>query len=135
MKVRYFFIISAIVLLIAAIAFFVNAAWVLRLFGITLEPAGVFMAEIFGAALLGVAVLNWLVRDVAFRDDVRPILYANLVGTGASFIVLLIEKLNGMGNVYMWVVIALTLIMALGHGYYAFVRGAIEEPVVVPKHA
>jgi hypothetical protein len=40
-----------------------------------------------------------------------------------------------MGNVYMWVVIALTLIMALGHGYYAFVRGAIEEPVVVPKHA
>jgi hypothetical protein len=135
MKVKYFFIISAVVLLVTAIAFFVNAAWTLRLFDINLEPAGVLMTEIFGAALLGVAILNWLVRDLVYREDLRPILWANLIGTGASFIVLLVEKLNGLGNVYMWVVVALTGLATLAYGYYSFVPSAIEEPIVRPQHA
>lgn len=135
MKVKYLFIISAVLLLITAIAFFVNPAWVLQLFDITLEPAGEFMTEIFGAALLGVAVLNWLVRDLVYREDLRPILWANLIGTGASFIVLLVEKLNGLGNVYMWIVVVLTGLATLAYGYYSFVRSAIEEPTIVPQHA
>lgn len=135
MKVKYLFIISAVVLLITAIAFFVNAAWVFRLFNITLEPAGVFMTEIFGAALLGVAVLNWLISDVAFREELRPVLWANFIGTGASFIVLLVEKLGGMGNAYMWIVVILTGLATLAYGYYSFVPSAIEEQAVRPRHA
>lgn len=135
MKAKYLLTIDAIVLLVFAIGYFVNAEWVLGWFDITLEPGGILMAQLFGAALLGIAVLNWLVRDVTIYEELYPVAMANFIGHAVTFIILLVQKLNGLGNVYCWVIIALAFLLSLGFGYFSFVKTTIERPTATPKHA
>lgn len=66
MKIKYFLIIEALVLLVFAVGYCVNAAWVLGLFNISLEPGGILIAQLFSPAIMGIAALNWLMRKVHY---------------------------------------------------------------------
>ena len=62
MKVKFFFTIAAIVMLIFGVAFLIAATWTMNLFGITIDTGGVLMTQLLGAAFLGFAVVNWMAR-------------------------------------------------------------------------
>lgn len=135
MKVKFFFTIAAIVMLIFGVAFLIAATWTMNLFGITIDTGGVLMTQLLGAAFLGFAVVNWMARHFAVPEDVHQIILANFVADAVGFVVALWQKLNGMGNSWVWLPIALYLLFALAFGYFYLAGSEVEEYKVTARHA
>lgn len=135
MKAKYILVTAAVVLLIFGLGFLFSPLWVMNLFGVPLGPDGLLMTQLLGATFLGFAVLNWMTRTFTVAEDLRPIVLANFVVNAVGFVVALLQKLDGVGNVWSWIPIALFLLFALAFGYSYLVRSSIEEPRVRAKHA
>lgn len=118
MKVRYALICDVLVLVVVAIGCLFNMSWVHNMLGIPLVPNNVFLIQLLGAAVFGLALQNWLVRGVVDLEKLRIILLANFVGHGAAFIVFLANRLSGAGDATMWLAIAYTLLATLVYGYF-----------------
>ena len=135
MKVKHILIISALVLLVFGIGFLFAPVWTMGLFEITIGVGGILMVQLLAAAFLGFAVLNWMGRNYAVPEDVRSLIWANFVANTIGFVVCLVQKLDGVGNAWCWVPIALYLLFALAFGYSIVVKSTYEEPTVRVKHA
>lgn len=130
MKVRYVLLVDVLVLVVVALGCLFNMTWVHNMLGIPPLPDNVFLCQLLGAAVLGLALQNWLVRHVANLEKLRVILLANFVGHGAAFVIFLAGRLNGAGNVTMWLAVAYTLLATLVYGYF------LDRPRFhQPKHA
>jgi hypothetical protein len=49
----------------------------LSLYGVTLDKAGTVVAQLFGASLIGLAVLNWSARNLTDPETQRAVVFAN----------------------------------------------------------
>ena len=135
MKIKHILVISAFILLVFGVGFLVAPVWTMDLFDVTLEPGGILMTQLLAAAFLGYAALNWVGRNYAVPEDVRSLIVANFVMNAVGFVVILIQKLDGVGNALCWVPIALYLVFALAFGYTLAVKSTYEEPTMRTKHA
>lgn len=135
MKAKFILVVSAVVLLVFGLSFIVNAQWTLELFEIVVEPGGILVTQLLGAGFVGFAVLNWMARNVTVHEDAYPILMANLFMNVIGFVVALLQKLDGLGNAWCWLPIALYLLFAVAFGYCVFVRSSIEKPMMRTRHA
>ena len=118
MKIKYALIFDTLVLLVVAVGSLFDMTWVHNMLGITHAPDNVFLCQLLGAAIFGLALQNWLVRNVNDLEKLRIILLANFVGHGAAFIIFLANRLNGAGDLTMWLAIGYTLLATLLFGYY-----------------
>lgn len=135
MKVKYVLIVSAVVLLLFGVGFLFVPEWTMGLFDITIDIGGILMTQLVAAAFLGFAILNFLGRNYAVADDVRPIIAANFLMNAVGFVVTLIQRLNDVGNIWSWIPIALYLLFALAFGYSLLVRSTYEQPTMRTKPA
>ena len=118
MKVKYALIIDALVLLVVAIGCLLDMSWVHNMLGISHAPGNVYLCQLLGAAIFGLALQNWLVHKVEDVERLRVIFLANFVGHGAAFVIFLASRLNGVGNAMMWLAIGYTLLATLLFGYF-----------------
>ena len=118
MKVKYALIVDALVLLMVAIGCLFDMSWVHNMLGISHAPDNVYLCQLLGAAIFGLALQNWLVRKVDDIERLRVIFLANFVGHGAAFIIFLASRLNGVGDATMWLAIGYTLFATLLFGYF-----------------
>jgi hypothetical protein len=135
MKLKHILIITALVALIFGIAFLVAPVWTMELFDIVLDDGGILMTRLVAAFFLGFAVLNWMGRNYAVADDVRPIIVSNFLTDVVGFVVTLYYQLNGVGNNWGWVPIVLFLVLALAYGYSLADRRTYEEPTIRTRPA
>lgn len=135
MKVKHILIIDAIVLLVFGVGFLFASVWTMDLFDISLGEDGILMTQLLGAFFLGFAILNWMGRRYAVADDVRPLIFANFIASAVGCVVLLLQKLDGMGNAWTWVPIILYLLFALAFGYSMLDRSTYEKPTMQTKKA
>ena len=127
MNVRTFLSIAAVIALIFGLGFIVFPVGLTSLYGVALDPIGIYVAQLFGAALLGLAIINWSARDAREMDGV---LLGNLVANTIGFLVTLFGQVGQTGgiNALGWITVALYLFLAVGHGYYRFfARGAVSR--------
>ena len=122
MKLSTLFTINAFVACLYGITFVFVPEMTLSLYGTTLSPAGVIIARLFGAALLGYSVLTWFARKVADSDARQAILLALVVSDTVGFIVMLLGQLSGVVNALGWSNVAIYLLFALGFGYFQFMK-------------
>jgi hypothetical protein len=122
MTLSRFLVVKAIISLAFGIAFAVVPAAAMALFGVTLDPAGVLMARFLGACLIGIGLVCWLDRS-AGHDALQGITLGLFVGDTIGFIVALQGQLSGMMNALGWIVVAIWLLLALGLGYFRFLKG------------
>ena len=118
MKVKHALTLDSLILFVVAIGCFFDMTWVHKMLGIFHAADAVFFCQLLGAAVFGLALQNWLVRQI---DDVRKlqiILLANFLAHGAACLVFLFNKLSGTGNATAWLAIAYTLFATLLFGYY-----------------
>ena len=135
MKARFILVVSAIVLLIFGLGFIISPQWTMELFDITVEPGGILMTQLLGAGFVGFAILNWMARNVTVYEDASPTLWANFFMNAIGFVVALLQRLDGLGNAWSWVPVALYLLFALAFGYCILVRSSIEKPMMRTRHA
>lgn len=135
MKAKNLFIIEAIVVLLFGLAFVLLARWSMGLFGFTLGIDGLVMTQLVGTAFLGFAVLNWAARNVSALEDGRPVILANLAMNGLGFVVLLVHRLNGVGNAWSWIPIILYLLFGVAFGYLYVLMSRPQAPEARTKRA
>ena len=122
MKLNVIMVINAVVAVVYGIAFVLVPAQVLSLYGITGGAPVEFMSQLFGAILIGFAVLTWSARNAADSDARRSIVLALFVAFVISFIVALMGALEGFMNPLSWLTVAIYLFFASCFGYFLFAR-------------
>ena len=122
MKLNTMLTIAAVVAGIFGVAFVIVTGPLMSLYGITLDQAGTLVAQLFGAALIGFAVLNWFARNVTDREAQRAVVLANLASDVVGFVMILIGQLAGVANALGWSSVAIYLLLALGFAYFQFMK-------------
>jgi len=122
MKLSTMFIIYAVVSAIFGLTFVFVPETALALYGITLSPGGITIARLFGVALLEFAMLSWFVRDAGDSEARKAIILAIFFGEAVGFIVALFGQLSGVVNALGWSTVAIYLLLALGFGYFQFIK-------------
>ena len=113
---------ASIAAFIFALGFILMPAQLTRFYNVTLNDAGILIAQLFGASLLGYGLLNWFGRDFDDRDARQALLTANFATDTVGFIFALLGQLGGVGGVNSlgWSTVLIYLILAVGFGYLRF---------------
>ena len=122
MKLSTMLIIYAVISAIFGLTFIFMPQTALALYGITLSPGGILIARLFGAALLEFALLSWLARNAGDSEARKAIILAMFIGEAIGFIVVLLGQLSGEVNALGWSTVAIYLLLALGFGYFQFMK-------------
>ena len=122
MKLSNLLVVAAVIGAVFGVAFVVASGPLLAIYGITLDKAGSLVAQLFGAALISLALLNWLARNVTDPEARRAVVFANLAGDVVGFVVILLGQLAGVANALGWSNVAIYLLLALGFAYVQFME-------------
>lgn len=120
MKFSTFMLVYAIVSAVFGLGFVLMPGQILPIYGVEPDAALNLVGQFLGAALVSLALLTWLVRNLSDSETRRAIVLALLVGESIGFILSLIGQLNGIFNVMGWSVVAVYLLFALGLAYFQF---------------
>ena len=122
MTYRNFTTFAAVVAFLFALGFILMPARLLSFYNVTLNDAGLLIAQLFGATLLGYGLLNWLGRD--FRDEQarQTLTTANFATDAVGFVFALLGQLGGVSGVNSlgWSTVVIYLILAAGFAYLRF---------------
>jgi hypothetical protein len=97
-------------------------AKVLAQYGLTVDAGFGLVAQLFGAALLGYAILTWSARKAGDSDARRAIVLALFVSNAVGFVLALMAQLKGLVNTLGWSTVAIYLVLALGFAYFQFTK-------------
>jgi hypothetical protein len=120
MKLETFLTIAAVIAIAFGLAFFVSPARVLTQYGIVANVAVVIMARFFGATLLNIGFVLFLVRHVTEPAIRRGIVRGSLIGAVIGLIVAIHGQRIGAVNALGWSSVAIYGLLTLGYAYFAF---------------
>jgi hypothetical protein len=95
---------------------------VLALYGIPAENTVILMARFFGAALLQLGLVLYLIRDVSDPVTRRGVVLGSFLGSLAGFVVALTAQFWGVVNSFGWSTVAIYGALLLGYGSFVFGR-------------
>ena len=125
MKLSNWMAAKAIVEVIFGIGFVLIPGAVASLFGMTLDPAGTLMAQLFGTAFIFGSMVLWLARNEPASDAAMGgIILAVVVSNAIGFLVTFFATLSGVWNVLGWLPVALYLVFGLAFAYFQFGKRA-----------
>jgi hypothetical protein len=124
MKLGNLFAVNAVIAGIFGLAFVIAPARVLAQYGLTVDAGFGLVAQLFGAALVGYAILTWGVRNAGDSDARRAIVFTLFVSDGVAFVIALMGQLKGLVNSLGWSTVAIYLLLALGFAYFHFSKPA-----------
>ena len=130
MKLSALMIVNAIIAAVFGLGFVFAPGQVTSLYSLETGAVLEYVAQLFGAALLGFAVLTWFARNVADSEARRAILLAMFVGDGVGFVLALIAQIQGIQNAMGWSTVVIYLLLALGFGYFRFIAKETPAPVM-----
>ena len=122
MKLSNLLVVAAALGAVFGVGFVVASGPLLSIYGITLDKAGTLVAQLFGAALISLASLNWLARNVTDPTARQAVVLGNLAGDAVGFVVILLGQLAGIANALGWSNVAIYLLLALGFAYVQFME-------------
>ena len=130
MNLKTLMIIKAVVCLTLGIILLFVPGLLYSFFGATLNGAGVFAAQEYGAALIGTLLLTWYARNAAESQARRAIILDLFIYDAIGVVITLIATITGVLNWLGWAVVVLYLFFAVGYGYFWFKKPiAASDPV------
>ena len=120
MKLSNLFVLNAIVALLFGLGFVLMPEQVVDLYDVTLDDAGIYIANIFGAALLGFATMSWIARNSGASDARKGLMWGLFVEHVVGFVFSLMAQTAGLMNAMGWSIVAIYGILALGYAYFLF---------------
>jgi hypothetical protein len=121
MKLSTFLIIKAIVCFIFGIGYVLIPVTVGTMYAINLDPDGVIMARFFAALLIGIGLILLLLRNADW-NVLKGITLSLCIADTIGFIIALVGQLTGVMNGLGWIIVAIWFLLALGLGYYRFLK-------------
>ena len=124
MKFSTFMVIYAVVSAVFGLGFVLMPGQILSIYGVEPDAALRLIGQFFGAAIISLAILAWLVRNLSNSEARQAIVLALFVGETLGFVMALIGQLNGILNALGWSVVVVYLVFALGLAYFQFSKPA-----------
>jgi hypothetical protein len=127
MTIKTFFTIIAVLALAHGVGFVLVPEEVAAWYGMATSASTVLMAQLFGAALLGLGLIFWLVRDGSSKS-VRGVLIATIIGNTVGLLVVVMGTIAGTLNPLGWIAASIYLFGAAGCGYFVLARSPQLSP-------
>ena len=121
MKLSTFLMVKAIVCFVFALGYAVVPTAVGSIYAITLDPDGIIMARFFAALLFGIGLILCLLRNADW-NILKSITLSLCIADTIGFIIALVGQLTGVMNALGWIIVAIWLLLALGLGYFRFLK-------------
>lgn len=122
MKLKPFFIFNSIVAILFGIGFTIAPATMANFYGVKLTAAGLFVGQLFGAALIGFAILTWYGKDITEPAGRNAITTALLLSNLIGLVISIVNQLAGVVNAVGWSTVAIYAILALGFAYFRLTK-------------
>jgi hypothetical protein len=122
MKLGHLFAVNAVIAGLFGLAFIFAPAALLAQYGLDVDAGFALVAQLFGAALIGYAILTWMVRKAGDSDARRAIVFALFISDAVAGVLALIAQLQGLVNSLGWSTVAIYLLLALGFAYFFFAK-------------
>ena len=122
MRLKNLFAVNAVIAGLFGLAFVFAPAALLARYGLTLDAQFAVVAQLFGAALIGYAILTWSVRNAGESEARRAIVLALFVSDAIAFVLALIAQLRGLVNSLGWSTVAIYLLLGIGFAYFLFAK-------------
>lgn len=120
MRLRTLLLIGGLLGLVFGLGFLLAPRPVLALYGVTADPTVVLMSRFFGAALVQIGLILFLIRDVGDPATQRGVVIGSFLGSLAGLVVALTgqfwDLVNGLG----WSTVAIYGLLLLGYGSFIF---------------
>jgi uncharacterized membrane protein YdcZ (DUF606 family) len=122
MKLGNLFAVNAVIAGLFGLAFIFAPAQLLAQYGLAIDAAFGLVAQLFGSALIGYAILTWMCRKAGASDARRAVVLALFISNGLGFVLALIAQLKGLVNTLGWSTVAIYLVLAIGFAYFQFTK-------------
>jgi hypothetical protein len=123
MTIKIFFAIIAVLALAHGAGFVLAPEQVANIYGMATSVQTIFMARLFGAALLGLGVIFWLCREGSL-ESLRGVFVGTIIGNTVGLVVVVMGTTAGTLNALGWVAALIYLFGAVGSGYFMMARPA-----------
>ena len=125
MKLSVLFIINAVVAILFGLAFVIVPAMTLSFYAVELPTPGIYIARLFGVALIGFGIITWMLRNAAESSrEVRGVLLGLWVSELLGFVFSLYYQLTAPTNGLAWSTVVIYLLLGLGFLYFYFKKPA-----------
>ena len=122
MPLRTLLLIAGLIALVFGFGFLLAPIPVLALYGVPTSPAIVLMSRFFGAALIQLGLILYLVREVRDLGTQRAVVIGSFMGSVAGLVVALTGQIWGLVNQFGWSTVAIYGLLTLGFGSFALGR-------------
>jgi hypothetical protein len=123
MNLKNLFILNAVVCLVFGLSFVFVPVQTLSLYGDDIVHGQFkYVGQLFGSALLVFSLASWLVRNAAESTARSAIILSFFIGDVIGFVISLINQIGGVVNALNWSTVAIYLLLALGFGYFQFLK-------------
>jgi hypothetical protein len=119
-----FLTVAAVISALFGLSFLLLPVPLLAIYGIDLESNGAWLARYLGADYLGLALMLWLARRAPQSGASDALLAGLFALTALGFVIALLHALSGLANALAWSTVVIFFLLALGAGYFRFVRPA-----------
>jgi hypothetical protein len=122
MPLRTLLLIAGIIALVFGLGFLLMPRPMLNLYGVAADPPVVLMSRFFGAALVQLGLVLYLIRDVGDLRTQRGVIIGSFIGSVAGLVVALTGQFWGLVNALGWLNVAVYGLLTLGYGSFMFGR-------------
>ena len=122
MKLGNLFVVNAVIAGLFGLGFIFAPAKVLAQYGLTVDAGFSLVAQLFGAALIGYAILTWTARNAGDSNARQAMVLALFVSDAVAFVLSLMAQLKGAVNSLGWSTVAIYLLLAIGFAYFQFAK-------------
>jgi hypothetical protein len=119
-RLRSLLLLAGIIALGFGLAFLLAPRPMLSLYGVAAEPGTVLVSRFFGAALVQLGLVLYLIRDVGDLRTQRGVVIGSFLGSVAGLVVALTGQFWGVTNQLGWSTVAIYGLLTLGYGSFMF---------------
>jgi hypothetical protein len=124
MRLRSLLLLAGVIALAFGLGFLLAPRALLPLYGVAVDPGIVLMSRFFGAALVQLGMVLYLIRDVSDIRTQRGVVIGSFLGSLAGLVVALTGQFWGVINQLGWSTVAIYGLLTLGYGSFMFGRPA-----------
>lgn len=121
MKFKTLLTINSVLAVVAGIACVLAPAQLLSNYGVSLIPMGLVIYQFWGATLTGLGMLTWFAGNIKESELQKTFALSLFITNGISCVMAIRGQYAG-ANAFGWSTVALYFLLALGFGYFLFIK-------------